>query len=235
MDGRLLSLTDSDPFDEEIHEKIVQWEIKGEKEMGVEIGCSDGPIDCKDSHSRQGLTNGGVFFTDALRAFHKTDVAMFNGGSIRGNREFPKGKMTKKTVTEMHPFGNSIAKIYVTGGELRKYIDVNLNCWEDTCGNFVQVSGLNYTFNPKLAKGKRLIDLKYTNGTDVQDSDVMTTCITDYMLAGSALQHNKLFGMTTLNDAVPVVTALFDYIKHAQADGGKCIAPKKDGRIKLVE
>merc|ERR1719264_1824920 len=66
VDGRLLSLTDADPFDEEIHAKVVEWEEKGEAEMGKNCGCFKVDIDAIDAHSRQKLTTGGVFATDAV-------------------------------------------------------------------------------------------------------------------------------------------------------------------------
>lgn len=34
-DGRLLSLTDEDPFDEGIHQKVVEWAEKGEEACSV--------------------------------------------------------------------------------------------------------------------------------------------------------------------------------------------------------
>lgn len=43
---------------------------------------------------------------------------------------------------EMHPFGNAIVKIHITGAEMRQYIDRQLDCYGDVCGNFVQISGL---------------------------------------------------------------------------------------------
>lgn len=161
-------------------------------------------------------------------------MAIINGGTIRGNKFFPKGNLTKKIITEMHPFGNSIVKIYATGSEIRQYLNKQLNCWKQVCGNFCQVSGLKYTFNPDADAASRLKSLHYANDTEVKDTDVMTVALSDYMLANSDMKHNKLFEMTTTNDAVPIVTALFEYTKKTYADGGKCLNPKKDGRIKKV-
>uniref|UniRef100_A0A7S0AHD1 5'-nucleotidase n=1 Tax=Pyrodinium bahamense TaxID=73915 RepID=A0A7S0AHD1_9DINO len=228
VDGRLLSLTDTDPFDADIHDKIVEWEEKGAKEMGKKIGCSVVDFDNIDAHSRQGLTNGGVFFTDAVRAFHKTDVALINGGTIRGNKVFKRGDLTKAKITAMHPFGNAIVKIYATGKELRDYIEMCLGCYQDVCGAFVQISGLNYTFAPRAEKGERLQTLVHPDGSKVKDSDKFTVAMSDYMLANSPMKHNKLYDMTTTNDAVPIVAALFEAAKRA---GEKCLAPKPDGRI----
>uniref|UniRef100_A0A7S2DT10 5'-Nucleotidase C-terminal domain-containing protein n=1 Tax=Alexandrium andersonii TaxID=327968 RepID=A0A7S2DT10_9DINO len=170
----------------------------------------------------------GDFFCDAVKEFHKVDVVLINGGSMRGNKVFEAGDLTKAIVTAMHPFGNQIVKIWATGKEIRQYINSQLDCYEDVCGNFVQVAGLKYSFNPIAPKGQRLVALTHTDGTIVTDDEKFTLGITDYMLSTSPLKHNKLFEMTTLNDAVPIVLALFAAV---QKRGDSCIAPETDGRI----
>jgi len=233
VDGRLLSLTDMDPFDKQIHGKVVEWEQKGEKEMGTTIGCAEEALDAKDAHSRSKETALGNFFVDSVKAQHKTDVAFINGGTIRGNKVYAKGELSKKVITEMHPFGNAIVKLYATGKEIRDYLELTLNCYESTCGSFVQVAGLKYKFNPKAAAGKRLKEVTYPDGKPLKDDDSLTLAMSNFMMANSPLRHNKLYNMVTLNDAVPIVTALFQAAEDAKADG-KCIAPKKEGRILAV-
>lgn len=231
VDGKLLSLTDADPFDVDIHQKVVEWEDKGAAEMGKVIGCSKVDLESKDAQVRQMETNQADFFTDAVRSFHKTDVALVNGGTMRGNKVYEKGKLTKKICTEMHPFGNAVAKIYATGKELKNYINLMLDCYENVCGNFVQVSGLKYEFDPKQPKGKRLQKLMTADGTEIDEQKKFTVAITDYMLANSPMKHNKLYNMVTLNDAVPLVQALFAAVREA---GDKCVESKVDGRIKKL-
>merc|ERR1712232_837911 len=99
-------------------------------------------------------------------------------------------------------------------------INANLDCWEKVCGNFVQVSGLRYEFDPSLPSGHRLVKLMTEDGTEIDEGKTFTVAITDYMLANSKLQKNKLYNMVTLNDAVPLVQALFDAVKKA---GEGCI------------
>lgn len=232
VDGRLLALTDADPFDEEIHDKIVEWEEKGEKEMGKVLGCLKVDLEARNSKIRQSETNMADFFCDAVRAMHGTDVALVNGGTMRGDKVFKKGDLSKKVLTEMHPFGNAVAKIYATGEELKAYISMNLDCWEDSCGNFVQVSGLRYEFDPTLPKGKRLTKLMGEDGEEIDGGKKLTVAITDYMLANSPMKKNKLFHMVTMNDAVPLVQALFEATKKA---GDTCVTTETDGRIKNLK
>jgi len=186
-------------------------------------------MDAVATHVRQSETGLGDFFTDAVRSFHETDVAMINGGTIRGNKVFDKGALSKKTVTEMHPFGNTIVKVYMKGSELKHYIEKQLDCWKDSCGNFVQISGLKYTFNPNKPKGERLVELTHLDSKPVKDNESFTVALSNFMLGNSPYKHNKLYNMVTMNDAVPIVDALFAAVKKA---GSKCIKPAKDGRLK---
>eukprot|EP00930_Biecheleria_cincta_P006206 TRINITY_DN10718_c0_g1_i1.p1 TRINITY_DN10718_c0_g1~~TRINITY_DN10718_c0_g1_i1.p1 ORF type:complete len:727 (-),score=123.09 TRINITY_DN10718_c0_g1_i1:62-1918(-) len=235
-DARVLSLTDMDPFDVEIHDKIVEWEEKGEAELSNVIGCSSVDFDNIDAHSRTQETNSGDFFTDAVRSMHGTQVAVFNGGAIRGNTVFHKGDLSKKLLTAMHPFGNAVAKTFASGKELKEYIEYTLRCYETTCGDFLQISGLNYTFAPTKPKGQRLVALQHPDGKQVGDDEEFTVAITDYMLSNApGLKDNKFYDMTTLNDAVPLVQALFQATLDAKQKPGSCVAQSVDGRIKKME
>lgn len=228
VDGRLLSLTDADPFDEETHYKIIEWEDRGAKEMNKKIGCMKEDLDAVAVHVRQEETNIGNFFSDSVRVFHHTDVGLINGGAIRGNKIYSEGDLTVKIVTAMHPFGNNVVKIYATGAELATYIEKQLECYEDVCGNFVAISGLIYTFDSTANKGNRLKKLAHLDGKSVHPKENFRVAITDYQLANSELKNNIFFDMTTLNDALPILLALFDVIKKA---GMSCISPQVDGRI----
>lgn len=232
-DAKLLSLTDADPFDQEMHREIVKWEERGEAEMGKKVGCLEVPLQAQNTRIRNGETNMGDFFTDAVRAMHKTDVALINGGTMRGDKEYASGDLTKKVIVEMHPFGNAVAKVYATGKELKAYINDMLMCWHKQCGNFIQISGLKYEFDSKAPKESRFVKLMELDGTEVDDEKKFTVAISDYMLSNSRMKNNQLYNMVTLNDAVPIVLALVDAVKKADAEG-KCIATHTDGRIKDI-
>lgn len=175
----------------------------------------------------------GNFFTDAVRKMHKTDFAIINGGTIRGNVIFSKGDLTKKTALSMHPFGNLVYKIYVTGKQLKEYINQSLRCVEKVCGDFVQMSGLKLEFDSKKDPSERLVKLTTSDGKDVDDEKEYTLAITNYMLGNSKLQKNKLYNMGTLNDAVPLILAIYGAFEDSAADD-KCISAKLEGRIKDV-
>jgi len=231
VDARLLSLTDADPFDVDMHDKIVEWENKGEKEMGKKLGCLTTPLEAGNSEIRRKETNMGDFFTDAVRKMHHTDVAMVNAGTMRGDKLYKGGDLPKKVIVEMHPFGNAVVKIYATGKEIKTYINRQLECFEDPCGNFIQISGMKYEFDSSEPADKRLVKLMLDDDTEVDDDSTFTVAMTDFMLANSPMKMNKLYDMVTLNDAVPIVLALVEAVKASDA-AGECIDVKTNGRIK---
>eukprot|EP00959_Pyramimonas_sp_CCMP1952_P073426 1534619-Pyramimonas_sp.AAC.1 len=62
------------------------WEEKAEKELAKLVGCLGADLDAVAFNVRRGETTMGNFGADAVRAMHKTDVALINGGTLRGNK-----------------------------------------------------------------------------------------------------------------------------------------------------
>ncbi|CAK9087581.1 unnamed protein product [Durusdinium trenchii] len=230
IEGKLLSLTDQDPFSPSVHDKVVQWEERGQAELGKRIGCSTVPLDTRESQVRQQETGVGNFIADAVQAMHKTDVVLIAGGTIRGNKVFPAGNLSKKVLTELHPFGNSIVKLWVTGRELRTYIDDMLGCYSKVCGRFVNVAGVSFHFDPSMPSGHRVTHLAWRNGTALLPDGTLTVAMTDYAFSTSGWQKHRLFDMVTTNDAIPLVLAIYSAVEVA-AQHGHCVAPKVEGRM----
>lgn len=70
--------------------------------------------------------------------------------------------------------------------------------------------------------------LRYANGTALREDKELTVAMIDYFYAKSDWRQNKLFEMGTVNDAVPLILALYAYVQKA---GSSCIAPALEGRI----
>ena len=61
----------------------------------------DIPLQAQNTAIRNREANMGDFFTDAVREMHKVNVALVNGGTMRGDKEYVAGELTKKTLVEM--------------------------------------------------------------------------------------------------------------------------------------
>ena len=130
--------------------------------MGKVVAHSDIALSCSDSEGirrvRNRETTIGNMCADAYRAMAGTDIAFVNGGGIRD--DLPEGDITYADIIAVHPFGNTLCAIEVTGQEIMDFLEhVNqfvqteaaadgLAVGED--GSFQQVSGLKFTVDTSI-------------------------------------------------------------------------------------
>lgn len=136
-----------------------------------------------DNAGRQGETNLGDLWTDALRwfavsgtindYFEEDDVtagnteitvdgdhivALWNGGNLRA--DIPEGTFGAEQLAEVLPYPNTVAVVYMTGAQLLEALEAasqGLPYTEesaDACASFMQVSGLKYTVDTSAAYDK---------------------------------------------------------------------------------
>ena len=75
--------------DPEIAEIVKGYTEKLDEELGVEIGASETPLDSRRATVRSGEAAIGNLIADAMRETMGSDVAITNGGGIRGDKEYP--------------------------------------------------------------------------------------------------------------------------------------------------
>ncbi|MFC2172376.1 bifunctional metallophosphatase/5'-nucleotidase [Acidobacteriota bacterium] len=106
------------------------------------------PLDCRGLSLRNGEAAVGNLICDALRNYFKTDVALQNGGGIRGDRIIPEGSLTTEDLSEMLPFGNDVVILRLKGSVLKETLERSVAALPELSGAFLHVSGLRYTIDP---------------------------------------------------------------------------------------
>ena len=91
---------------------------------------------------RNAETNLGDLCADAYRAMGGADVAFVNGGGIRVS--IPAGDITLNDILKVHPFGNALCVVEVTGQQILDALEWGSRVVPDQNGGFLQVSGLTY-------------------------------------------------------------------------------------------
>ena len=86
--------------------------------MGVRVGEARVPLDARGSALRTGETNVGNYVADVMRRRPPADVAMMNGGGIRGNQIVPAGPLSRKDVNALVPFLNVLVILELPGSVL---------------------------------------------------------------------------------------------------------------------
>ena len=120
---------------------VKSYEDRLGTELDTVVATSRVPLDADTVRLRAAETNLGDLFADAMRAAVNADITIVNAGSIRGDRVYPPGPLTRRTVIEMHPFGSVICKVAVPGRVVLQALNSGVSKLPATAGQFPQVSG----------------------------------------------------------------------------------------------
>lgn len=116
-------------------------------------------------------SNLGNMLADMLRAFHDTDIAFVNSGSVRCNRlihatmggQAPSdaSPLTVRDLIDILPFGNQIMVKRISGDALLEALE---NSFSDahTDGRFLHYSGLTITADWSRSEWSRVLEAVYT-------------------------------------------------------------------------
>ena len=139
----------------------------------------------------------GNLIADATREAVNAEIAITNGGGIRGNREYPAGAtLTRKDILSELPFGNRTVKLEVTGEVVWAALENGVSEVENAAGRFPHVSGLSFVYDPARPKGARVVSVTVA-GQPLDRARAYTLSTNDYMYGGGD-------GYTMLKSAKPL-------------------------------
>ena len=227
-----------------------------DKKLSAPIGESLVDLDARKKAVRGGESNLGDFIADAFRWKFKGDIAVTNGGGIRGDKIYPKGKLSYKTLTEIHPFGNTVVITKLTGEEVKKILELSGSALIEKkdnydgkkrtpTGGFLQISGLRVTYDlsksPTIVNNKgnvekwgdRLAKIEIFKNKKWQplDPKAIYKVITNSWTGHGGDKYYIFKQKNVYDTTMPIVDVMAEYIEHL---GGK-IAPKVDGRITIIK
>ncbi|MFI3271054.1 MAG: bifunctional UDP-sugar hydrolase/5'-nucleotidase [Pseudomonadota bacterium] len=159
-------------------------------------------------------TNLGDFVADAYKALLGTDVAIVSAGGIRTN--LAKGDVTYQDVIDIHPFGNYIMSMEVTGKAIKDALEMGAALYPLPSASLVHVSGITYSIDSSVPSSVQVdvygnfvrVDGAYRvkdiviNGEALDEARVYTVASHDYLLKQGG------DGLTMFKDC-PVVMDMF--------------------------
>jgi 2',3'-cyclic-nucleotide 2'-phosphodiesterase (5'-nucleotidase family) len=214
--------------DPEIAAIVQKYTDRLDAELGRVIGRTATELDSRVATVRSGEARIGNLVADALRERLGAEVAITNGGGIRGNRIIAAdAELTRKDVLTELPFGNLAIVLEISGADLAEALESGLAQVESRGGRFPHVSGMRLEYDPAAEAGRRV--RRVTIGdAPLEPGRVYRLATSDYMARGgdgyAALTKGKT--VTDPRYAVLMATLVMDYI---EAKG--TVAPQLEGRV----
>jgi 2',3'-cyclic-nucleotide 2'-phosphodiesterase (5'-nucleotidase family) len=225
---RVIDTATLDP-DPETQALVDAYNARLSKELDVVVGTAMTALDSRKATVRGGEAAIGNLIADAARDAVSADIAITNGGGIRGNREYAAGsKLTRKDIFSELPFGNKTVKLEVSGEAVWAALESGFSEVENGAGRFPQVSGLSVEADFTRPKGSRVVAV--TIGAKPLDKSATYTLATNDFMQGGGDGYAMFKTAKVLIGALNARLLASDVIDYIAAR--KEVAPAVEGRIK---
>ena len=218
--------------DPEVAAMVAAYESQLDRELGQAIGRTEVELDTRGPAVRSGEAVFGNLLADALLAATGADVAISNGGGIRGGRVYPPGtELTPRMLLTELPFGKATLVLGLTGAQLRDALENGVSRAETNDGRFPQVAGLRFTFDASRQPGSRVTRIE-VGGAPLNADQVYRVATNDFMYLGGD-GYTAFESGEVLIDAASGDTMANHLIEYVRAAG--TVAPVLEGRIIRVD
>ena len=208
-----------------------EYTAKLDATLNVEIGTTETEIDSRRNTVRAVEATMGNLITDAMRAQTGADIAIMNGGGIRGDRTYDAGaKLTRRDILTELPFGNVTVITELPGSQVLAALENGASQVEKGAGRFAQVSGVTLTLDPSAEPGARVSEVM-VNGAPLEADKLYKVAVNDYILGGgdgyAALGGGKV--VTNAGGGNLVANDVMAYVEKMGV-----VKPAVEGRIKMM-
>ena len=186
--GKRAELLDADAVksiaptpDPKILSLIADVEQSSQKILSEVVAHSDRELSSERTLVRRNESELGNLVADSFRWAAQSDIAIVNGGNLRAN--LPKGDVTKGDVIAILPFGDSLFVAEIKGSVVREMLEYSVSYYPDMFGGFLDVSGMNFSFDPTKPVGQRVAEI-FVNGQPLDLNKTYTIAMTYFQVAG---------------------------------------------------
>ncbi len=216
------------PADPATVAKVAEFEAELSSELDVEIGTTATPLDSRRASVRSQETAIGNLIADAMRNAVGADVAITNGGGIRGNKEYSAGTaLTRRDILTELPFGNLNLLLEVTGADIKEALENGVSRVADGAGRFPQVSNITFELDLDQPAGDRVSNVM-VGGAALDEGATYKLSTNDYMARGGD-GYTVFRGADVLLGNLDAKLMANDVMAYIRAQGE--ISPDIEGRI----
>ena len=226
-DFRLRSTADTEG-DATLAAKVRDYQASLDETLDVVIGETAVELSTLGFLRGSAETAFGNLLADAMREATGADIALSNGGGIRGDTVYPPcSKLTRKMVLTELPFGNKTVVLRLTGAQVREALENGVSRAENPSGRFPQVSGLAFSFDARRPPGERVTSVTVA-GAPLADGRTYTLA-TNSFLANGGDDYRVFRAGEVLIDSASGSLMAGQLIDHIIAAG--TVSPVVEGRI----
>jgi 5'-nucleotidase len=152
------------------------------KVAGRVVGTAAAPI--SRARSPAGESALGNLIADAQRAKTGTQVAFTNPGGIRD--DVRAGTVTYGDLFAVQPFGNALVTMTLGGDQLARLLEQQWRPGPDgsVFVRVLQLSGLRYTWNARRPPGRKVVDLRLSDGRPIDPAASYTVAVNSFLADG---------------------------------------------------
>lgn len=217
--------------DAAVAEVVARYEALLSAELDVEISATPVVLDTRRTTVRATESAFGNLTADAMRVSTGADVAITNGGGIRGDTVYEVGTViTRRDVLTELPFGNKTVLLEVTGADIRAALEHGVSGIEDGAGRFPHVSGMTFAFDPGQPAGARVTAVTVA-GAPLDDAAIYRLATNDFMGRGGD-GYEMFRGKPSVIEATAAELMAAQVIRAFQAGTA---APVLDARVTRSE
>jgi 2',3'-cyclic-nucleotide 2'-phosphodiesterase (5'-nucleotidase family) len=212
----------------EVAAQVASYTARLDTELAQPLGQSQTALDSQRGAVRTRETTMGNLIADALRQALHADVALTNGGGIRGDRLYEAGAtLTRQDILRELPFGNIGVLLELSGSDLLAALEHGVSQVEAKAGRFPQVSGMRLVYDPDRPTGSRVLEVTMHN-TPIDPAASYRVATSDYLFKGGDGYVSLTRGKPLIDISGGTLIATM-VMQHISARG--TVAPAIEGRI----
>jgi 2',3'-cyclic-nucleotide 2'-phosphodiesterase (5'-nucleotidase family) len=215
--------------DPEIAAIVAGFQQELDRQMNMPLTTTAVALDSRNATVRGREAAIGNLIADAMRERTRSDLAIMNGGGIRGGKVYEPGTaLTRRDVQAELPFGNHLVTLNIKGSELRLAIENGLSRLPAAAGRFPQVSGVTIAFDPQQPAGSRVRSIA-VGAAPLDPDKFYRVAVNDFIARGGD-------GYATLAAVDPLLPfedtpLLSDEVMVYLRDLGRSVQSQVEGRI----
>jgi 5'-nucleotidase len=132
--------------------------------------------------SDAGESGLGDLVADAQRAATHADIALMNPGGLRS--DLPAGPITWGDVLTLHPFGNHLVTLDMTGAQLRALLEQQWPADSSASPRILKTSGFYYSWDPARPAGARIVEACDAAREPLDDAHHYRVAVSDFLANG---------------------------------------------------